>query len=48
LSPIITVGIAYVIFPSEREEKYIIAILLSILILYIFNFRKKIKISFDK
>ena len=48
LAPIITACIAYIVFPSEREEKYIIAILLSILILYIFHFKKSFKITFDR
>lgn len=48
LQPIITVVIAYIIFPSEREIKYILAIILSVLVLYFFKFRWNLKISFDK
>lgn len=48
LNPIITAGISYIIFPSEREYKYIIAIVLAILVLYIFKFRKNFKIDFDR
>ncbi|MDD4151004.1 MAG: EamA family transporter [Candidatus Gracilibacteria bacterium] len=48
LQPIITVVIAYIIFPSEREIKYILAIILSVLVLYFFKFRGNLKISFDK
>lgn len=48
LWPLITAWLWYVIFPSERELKYIVAIFLALLVLYAFNFKKNFKVSFDK
>jgi drug/metabolite transporter (DMT)-like permease len=40
--------LAYLFFPSERHVKYIIAILISTVILYASNSNKKLKLKFDK
>lgn len=48
LTPLITIIIAFAIFPSEREIKYVIAIVLAMIVVYYFNIKWKswLKINF--
>jgi drug/metabolite transporter (DMT)-like permease len=48
LQPLIASFMAFVIFPSEREIKYVFAIILGVLIWYFFSRKKDQKINFDK
>ncbi len=48
LQPVITSFLAFIIFSSEREIKYLIAIVLGTIILYIGNFEKKQRFNLDK
>jgi drug/metabolite transporter (DMT)-like permease len=48
IEPIIAGSLAFLIFPSEREIKYLVGIILGGLILYFGNRKKKHKFSLDK
>jgi drug/metabolite transporter (DMT)-like permease len=48
LEPILASFLAYVLFPSERNSKYIIAILIGVAILYVGNSDRKLKLELDR
>ena len=48
LEPILASFLAYLLFPSERNIKYIIAILIGVIILYIGNSNRKLKLELDR
>ncbi len=48
LQPILTSFIAYILFPSERETKFLVGIGVGTFILYLGSFHKKEKLHFDK
>lgn len=45
--PVLASFLAYILFPSERNIKYIIAILIGTVILYVSNSNKKLRLDFD-
>jgi drug/metabolite transporter (DMT)-like permease len=48
LQPIFASFLAYILFPSERNIKYIVAIILGVAIMYIGSSRRKFKLTLDK
>lgn len=46
--PILASALAYVLFPSERNIKYMIAIFIGVIILYLGSADRKLKLSLDK
>jgi drug/metabolite transporter (DMT)-like permease len=46
--PVLAAFLAYLLFPSERNNKYIIAILAGAVILYISNANRKLRLEIDK
>jgi drug/metabolite transporter (DMT)-like permease len=48
LGPILTSFLAYALFPSERKIKYIIAICIGVIILYIGSADRKLRLRLDK
>ncbi len=48
LEPILASFLAYVLFPSERQIKYVVAIVIGVVILYWGNADKKLRLQLDK
>jgi drug/metabolite transporter (DMT)-like permease len=48
LEPILASFLAYALFPSERNVKYVIAIFIGVVILYIGNSDRKLKLKLDR
>jgi len=48
LEPILASFLAYLLFPSERNVKYIVAIFTGVIILYLGSADRKLKLTFDK
>ena len=48
LEPILASFLAYILFPSERNIKYIAAIFIGVIILYIGNSNRKLRLTLDK
>jgi drug/metabolite transporter (DMT)-like permease len=46
--PVLAAFLAYVLFPSERNSKYITAILVGSIVLYIGNANRKLRLELDK
>jgi drug/metabolite transporter (DMT)-like permease len=47
-SPVLAAFLAYVLFPSERNSRYIVAILAGTIILYVSNADRKLKLEIDR
>jgi drug/metabolite transporter (DMT)-like permease len=48
LQPVLAAFLAYLLFPSERNSKYIIAILVGSVVLYVNNANRKLRLEVDK
>lgn len=46
--PILASFLAYLVFPAEREPKYVVAIVIGTVILYLANSNRKFRIQFDR
>lgn len=46
--PVLASFLAYILFPSERNIKYVVAIVLGTIILYLSNSNRKLRLEFDR